>query len=147
MTGILLHADRYGEGRDNPLLRDLGFGPTRDLVASLLEAGLYVAVATFDCDRGRAVSATQNVDDSWSRNPRAGIEPLGPGVLRFGDREFGYASTSTGDLLLIDGEVLALGRVGFEPMDGLEVDLDAIRVVGGGKLSEALPASDLSLKS
>lgn len=141
MAGVILHADRYGSGRDNPLLRDLGFGPTPELVASLLAEDLYVAVATFDCDRGKAVALTQNVDDSWSRMPADGIHPLGPGTLLAGGREFGYASTSTGDLLLIDGEVLALGRSGFETMDGLEIDADRLRVIGGGTLSEFSPGA------
>lgn len=113
---------QFPVGEDEP-------GETPVAVARRLLAtpGRYEVVARAEggVDRLDAVwSATQNLDDSWSRSPPPGIVPAGDGIKRASGGEFGQRSSDIGDVFVVDGTSFhAVATLGFVHLgDGLPCD-------------------------
>lgn len=115
------------------LAAEIGFSPDSANIARGFELGLYKAVATFDSDNlEEAWRDTQNgVNvDSWSRDHNPKIDVLGSGHITSNGRQYGYKSSSVGDVFVVNGAPHVVAKIGFDP---LETPLpDQIPVIGGG---------------
>lgn len=130
MSTILLHCLPNPDVRSEvDLLVDLMITPTTERVSRALEAGIYKVVAIIDSDdRDLIFAQTQNgiLVESWSRTPPDGITVAGSG-LREG---LSCRSTSVGDLMISDGQVMAVANIDFTPID-CDVDLGNLATFSG----------------
>lgn len=91
----------------------------KDFIRTIFEEGdLYELVATSETlDNEELYTATQNgvLSDSWSLNPPANLLPTADNFLIGKDgNKYGLRSTSVGDIIVSDEQMLVCSMIGFE---------------------------------
>jgi len=109
--------------RDRHFLITLGFDETdeaRGHYAEALAEGLYEHVADVEGDDLDFLYAATNngvVSDSWSRKPPEGVKPIEPSYhLGEDGTRYGRRSTSVGDLIVANGRLHAVAKLGFHDL-------------------------------
>ena len=79
------------------------------------EGGYHEAAKVEGTDLNYAFRVTNNLENSWSLEPVAGVTPTAPGFEEFKGKQYGYKSSEIGDIFRVEetGKMYVVDTFGF----------------------------------